>query len=519
MSNSRNQTHQSVKPHKACVPCRTRKVKCDAALTGIPCGGCVVRKCADSCVLASRKRRRVSVAGKQYEAVRSHSLDHSIDSGHSADLGPQQLTPFSQDSSLQPLCPEDSAESQNSVHYLGILREALDHGREKRHTEESLNSNSRQLPWLTQDEAKPSQFDAIDNDYLKMKGVFDLPPQQHLEALLQTYFDDTREDVNARCSKVYRRMWWVLYCRDVLLSFFGAHSMRLLSGRDNDVAPLTRDDWEDEDTPEACSHLLLPITEGQKLYIIEFSKLAVIGERCLSIVTKHQEHDPRDLMVALDTWRSSLRIQHEGSSGELCHAILLASSYRFESVLARLLRMWWKSRNVDTSEWAKKRLRSAIFELDTISGRMLAKGILPKLPMVFITSLAPLTALHIEAVLDPTESDLTRSISRISLSQAMLMLKQVREIPAIQRAIPIFEQVIAQNNICSVPTDVAGWDTYVSTPTGQRHEPENSTALDAAHDEFLLHDASEEYKLWFRDLLGFDYLDSQETWGFNSFSI
>lgn len=46
------------KPTKACVPCRNRKTKCDAATTGLPCSGCVSRQCPDRCVVSARKPRK-----------------------------------------------------------------------------------------------------------------------------------------------------------------------------------------------------------------------------------------------------------------------------------------------------------------------------------------------------------------------------------------------------------------------------------------------------------------------------
>jgi hypothetical protein len=45
------------KVNKACLPCRARKVKCDAAMTGVPCRNCVSRQCAEDCVLPVRKSR------------------------------------------------------------------------------------------------------------------------------------------------------------------------------------------------------------------------------------------------------------------------------------------------------------------------------------------------------------------------------------------------------------------------------------------------------------------------------
>lgn len=48
---------QAATANKACVLCRLRKVKCDAAAVGIPCSNCVGRECAKDCVLPVRKGR------------------------------------------------------------------------------------------------------------------------------------------------------------------------------------------------------------------------------------------------------------------------------------------------------------------------------------------------------------------------------------------------------------------------------------------------------------------------------
>jgi len=46
-----------LKVNKACTPCRTRKVKCDGAVTGFPCSSCTSRQCAEDCLLPARKNR------------------------------------------------------------------------------------------------------------------------------------------------------------------------------------------------------------------------------------------------------------------------------------------------------------------------------------------------------------------------------------------------------------------------------------------------------------------------------
>lgn len=66
-----------------------------------------------------------------------------------------------------------------------------------------------------------------------------------------------------------------------------------------------------------------------------------------------------------------------------------------------------------------------------------------------------LLALHLEAVLDPSETDLVRSMSRISISQTMLALKQLQEIPAIKKAIPLFELILLRKKLYGVGDAVA----------------------------------------------------------------
>ena len=73
-----------------------------------------------------------------------------------------------------------------------------------------------------------------------------------------------------------------------------------------------------------------------------------------------------------------------------------------------------------------------------------------------ITTMTTLLALHIESALDSTETYLIRSISRISISQTMLVLTQGREIPALKRALPIFEEILTKNNLYLVPPDSLG---------------------------------------------------------------
>lgn len=78
-----------------------------------------------------------------------------------------------------------------------------------------------------------------------------------------------------------------------------------------------------------------------------------------------------------------------------------------------------------------------------------------------ISTIIALLALHIETALDPTETDLVHSMARISISQTMLVLTEGKEIPALKRALPLFEDIISKkrlflvsNTVCDAPTQL-----------------------------------------------------------------
>lgn len=58
-----------------------------------------------------------------------------------------------------------------------------------------------------------------------------------------------------------------------------------------------------------------------------------------------------------------------------------------------------------------------------------------------------LLALHIESALDTAETDLVRSMSRLSISQTMLALAQGKDVPVLKRALPIFEDIMTKKNL------------------------------------------------------------------------
>ncbi|KAH7109789.1 hypothetical protein EDB81DRAFT_769079 [Dactylonectria macrodidyma] len=127
---------------------------------------------------------------------------------------------------------------------------------------------------------------------------------------------DTANGKDANFSKLHRRMWWTLYCRDVLLSFVGIQRIGPLSQLDCTIIPLTEQDWEVEDIPENLKSLLKPITSRQRLAFISYCDLAVTGEyfefqkldradrgfigsQCLRAAADNHEQDPKCVIEPL----------------------------------------------------------------------------------------------------------------------------------------------------------------------------------------------------------------------------
>jgi hypothetical protein len=78
-------------------------------------------------------------------------------------------------------------------------------------------------------------------------------------------------------TKILRRIWWLMYTWDVLLSLNGMNTMRRFHDADSDVPHLVEDDWEDERLPDGQT-MLLPIARLEKLYLIQNCKLSLLSE-------------------------------------------------------------------------------------------------------------------------------------------------------------------------------------------------------------------------------------------------
>jgi hypothetical protein len=132
---------------------------------------------------------------------------------------------------------------------------------------------------------------------------------------------------------------------------------------------------------------------------------------------------------------------------------------------------------------------------------------------VSVTTITALLALHIESALDPAETDLVRSMARISISQTMLVLTQGKEIPALKRALPVFEEILTKKNLYLVPPNILGQVPAQSQSQSQSQSQDNSMADAHASSHTQASVVSSQWEQWENnpsfdvDFLGFDFLD------------
>jgi len=151
--------------NNACTPCRKRKVKCDAAVTGFPCSSCTSRQCVEECATSTRKARCV-----RQSIHRSASPERD---------GSQSLPSPPLGDTQSPNRP-GLGNTDGDLLYLTILHETVDEAP----ASNTSKDVSRSLDTLAQPHLdgpgqvagyRLSHLDQIDVEYLAAKGAFELP--------------------------------------------------------------------------------------------------------------------------------------------------------------------------------------------------------------------------------------------------------------------------------------------------------------------------------------------------------
>ncbi|KAM3545532.1 hypothetical protein ARSEF1564_001526 [Beauveria bassiana] len=271
-----------------------------------------------------------------------------------------------------------------------------------------------------------------------------------LATKLELYSHFNRNDESDDGTGMYSRIAWSLYCRHVfhlVSEFRNAAYMNSLPAMETP----TTSAWSTEPIPPEYRDIVPRTTGQQKALFIAICKLAEIYGVVVSKIAQDPCLDLASLMRPLNAWRTSLATQlqlgDQSPNSNIHYLELLGTSYRYEATTCRLIQRQLRCVDAPKSNAAKQRLRSAMLELDGITARLLANGMMSELMIPLMTAVPALLALHLEAALDPSESELVRSMSRISISQAMLALYQLREIPAVKKAIPLYELILSRKKL------------------------------------------------------------------------
>ncbi|KAM0410851.1 hypothetical protein ACHAPD_010664 [Fusarium lateritium] len=296
--------------------------------------------------------------------------------------------------------------------------------------------------------------------------------------------------------------------RDIFYFFVNTQNLRLLVTAPP-IEPLTEDDWEDENILP-FSDLLSPINHQQRVSLVAHTELAQIFGDLTTTITGEPSQDMQRVMQPLDRWRISLPIKmnlNDSSLNDDPYLLeALTTSYRFECVMCRSLRRGrWGLCTDDARKWAQGRFRAATLELDSILKKVLLGDIIRMMPTTFITTIAALLALHIESALDSSQSDIARSMARVSIQFTMLALNQIQDAPAIKRALPAFEMVLSKNKLYpSSLHDVAQVETH-GLQEGNIEDESVHVAIQS--DTIFSQDVNDQIPFLGGDLAGFEFFD------------
>lgn len=126
-----------------------------------------------------------------------------------------------------------------------------------------------------------------------------------------------------------------------------------------------------------------------------------------------------------------------------------------------------------------------------------------------MATIPALLALHIERALDHSETELVRSMARISINQTMLALSQIQHVPSITRGLPAFESVLAKKNLYHVSGQPHVDRNVPQPPTLDRNISNDRSQLSATTQYGIssVDSGLMEYPTFPEDFLGYDFLD------------
>ncbi|KIW78553.1 hypothetical protein Z517_08391 [Fonsecaea pedrosoi CBS 271.37] len=284
-------------------------------------------------------------------------------------------------------------------------------------------------------------------------------------------------------AKLFRRIWWALYNRDVLLNVSGHYTVRRIRDCDFDTKSLTEDDWEPP-TAEPRDDLIPPIPRIQKLYFLEACKLSIICGQFIQTfrtagVTPSEE-DCLRVGNALTSWRCALPVEFhlqgvgQWTAQNIWILLIIALSYRLECILCRALRQRYQSFNDhEKAQEAAQKQENALFEVDTVIERVLQNGIAHLFPLSLTTCVSAVLALHIESALQPNISPGQKFVTRARIHTGLTYMRETCEYwGALKWTLRMLEVIVEQTGLSATPTAKPVADADGSNTTDPPRSPQ-----------------------------------------------
>ncbi|KAE8382409.1 hypothetical protein BDV26DRAFT_288448 [Aspergillus bertholletiae] len=252
--------------------------------------------------------------------------------------------------------------------------------------------------------------------------------------------------------KLLRRIWWVLYTWDTLLTLNG---MDMTRRRDTESHPprLTEADWEEE-VPVAFLERLHPVESTEKSYMIESCNLSIIiGKFWHSYASAPLNVCYAELDSALSAWRQTLppglQVSNITESTNLAswNLNLITRSYVCECIMFRMI---CRSSSSDhgTKECARQKLHSALFETNTTIDRIMNRNTGHFNTWLLHTCISTALALNIEKMFNPLTSSLEMCLSRLRIESMLEFLRDMAKTwPYINALVGMFQSVFSLTGI------------------------------------------------------------------------
>ncbi|PYH81921.1 hypothetical protein BO82DRAFT_432278 [Aspergillus uvarum CBS 121591] len=250
---------------------------------------------------------------------------------------------------------------------------------------------------------------------------------------------DMENHLDPSTQQLVRRIWWVLYSRDIWFSVVGFANGRLIDDHGIQWRLPGAEDWACEQALSSQHKDVIPqITPLHQHFLTENCRLALLGARFLNLLGPNRPTpaiaEAQAFIHALTAWRTSFpedllldRVTHwdETSAWVL---FLGSMGYRLECSFYRTLRQRARTlvnKSLELATWASDRLRRCIFELDTVLKRAIVNDVARFCPPSLIICISHLLVFQLDVVLDSGAPEAQRIASRAQIHTGLAYLRAV----------------------------------------------------------------------------------------------